>query len=163
MEQYSPEYWIDKLNLIPHPEGGFFREVYRSEDKVFIDKPYNSYRVYSTSIYFMLTKYSFSHFHKLASDETWHFYDGAAINLHLIDENGNYYTFSLGLDDNSFPQYTIPKNTWFAAETTGNYSLIGCTVAPGFEFDDFELANEDKLSIAFPQHNEIITKFAMSR
>lgn len=163
VENFSAQYWIEKLKLIPHPEGGFFKEVYRSNDKVFIDKPYNSHRVYSTSIYFLLTKNSPSHFHKLSSDETWHFYDGASISLHLIYNNGYYEQVQLGLENDSNPQFTILRDTWFAAETISNYTLIGCTVAPGFEFEDFELSDKDTLSDKYPQHNEIITKFALSR
>ncbi|MCK5456611.1 MAG: cupin domain-containing protein, partial [Melioribacteraceae bacterium] len=135
--------WISKLNLKPHPEGGFYSEVYRSDEILLstaIGDRYAGSRTVSTSIYFLLTENQFSAFHKIKSDELWHFYDGAAIKLYLISEDGKLEIKKLGINinENEVPQITIPKNIWFAAEPIDkeSFTLVGCTVAPGFDFKD---------------------------
>jgi predicted cupin superfamily sugar epimerase len=140
--------WISKLNLKPHPEGGFYSEAYRSDEILLstsLDDKHTGSRSISTAIYFLLTENQFSAFHKIKSDEIWHFYDGAPINLYLISDDGKMEVKKLGINirENQIPQITIPKNIWFAAEPIDkeNFTLVGCTVAPGFDFNDFELGD----------------------
>lgn len=157
--------WISKLDLTPHPEGGFFKEVYRSEETIKDGLPnrYKSERAFGTSIYFLLEGDQFSTFHKLQSDETWHFYDGCSITIHVIDKDGNLSSHSLGksLNEETSLQFTIPKQSWFAAapDDKNSFSLVGCSVYPGFDFADFELGNRDELLKVYPQHESIIKKF----
>ncbi len=162
----TAEKWISKLELTPHPEGGFFKEVYRSTENILqvgLPSRYNSERTFGTSIYFLLRGNEFSSFHKLKSDETWHFYDGCSTTIYMIDEAGNLSSTVLGksLEENILLQFTIPKNNWFAAKPNDDksFSLVGCSVYPGFDFQDFELANREELINVFPQHKLLITNF----
>jgi predicted cupin superfamily sugar epimerase len=159
----SADYWIEKLELKIHPEGGYFNEVYRSNEEI---EPrtfpirYKGKRCFSTSIYFLLKEKQFSAFHKLQSDELWHFYEGSAIEIFIIDEDANLTIKKLGRnfgEDESF-QLMIRRGNWFAARLldTSGYSLIGCTVAPGFNFEDFELGKREILISQFPQHTDLI-------
>ena len=157
--------YIDKLQLISHPEGGYFREVYRSDElisKVHLPNRYDSSRVFSTSIYFLLEGKQVSKFHRLNSDEQWHFYDGSALLLYTIDDSGRLYKSLLGnrIEDGTTFQVNIKRGTWFGAELfdKSSFALVGCTVAPGFDFDDFELGKRDDLINSFPEHHEIINK-----
>lgn len=157
---------IESLNLQPHPEGGFFKETYRSEefiDPSSLDDCYSGKRNYSTSIYFLLTSESFSAFHKIHQDETWHFYEGSPIELHTISEAGEHHKYLIGPDISSDQvfQLTVPGNHWFASKVLNpnSYSLVGCTVAPGFDFDDFTLAKRQELITSFPQHQTLIEDF----
>ena len=154
---------IKKLNLQPHPEGGYFSEIYRSNeiiDEHSLPERYEGNRTFSTSIYFLLGGGQKSHLHKLKSDETWHFYIGSPILIHTIDEDGAYKIYRLGnkLDEGESLQITIPRGVWFGAEVVDKslFSLIGCTVAPGFEFTDFELGEREDLLLKFPAHAKII-------
>ncbi len=149
------DYWITKLNLLPHPEGGFYRESYRSTDSIeetALPARYKGPRALGTHIYFMLVKGNFSAFHKVASDETWHFYDGSPVLLHLLDVKKGVVTIELGIEGDSEPQFTVPADTWMAAEVKdeGDFSLVGCSVAPGFDFSDFTMAVRDTLYSEFP-------------
>lgn len=160
----SADYWIKKLNLLPHPEGGFFKESYRSDELISseaLPNRYNSARTFSTQIYFMLVKGNHSSFHRIESDETWHFYDGSPVTIWLLSEEGGLMEVRLGLDENSDPQFTVPKGCWFAAEVVGDgdFSLVGCSVAPGFDFADFEMAKRESLYEKFPF--EIVKRLSM--
>lgn len=157
------------LNLVPHPEGGYFKEVYRSEEKLSKDslpERYNSARSISTSIYFLLEGEQVSMFHKIRSDETWHFYDGSVVKIYILANDGQISEILLGknLEDMEFHQVTIKRNSWFGAEVLdkNSYALLGCTVAPGFDYDDFELGNRDLLLSLYPHHEKIIRKFTKS-
>lgn len=157
---------VKRLDLQPHPEGGYFKEVYRSNELIKAEglpERYSSERCFGTSIYYMLEGEQFSAFHKLQSDETWHFYLGSPIVLHLISSEGNYSKIVLGqnITEDENLQYTILKETWFAAEekVKSSFSLVGCTVAPGFDFADFEFGKRDELTKLFPAQSEIILKF----
>ncbi len=156
------ELYIKNLDLVKHPEGGYYREVYRSSEHFIV--PDYSYKMkkrnYSTSIYFLLEGNDKSHFHRLSSDEIWHFYDGSDIKIIIIDSAGNLSEVFIGKEAGVF-QYSINKNSWFAAEVVDkkSFSLIGCTVSPGFNFEDFELGKRSELLTMFPQHQEIIKKF----
>jgi len=155
---------INQLNLQPHPEGGYFKEVYRADEIIKnsnLPERYSGDRNFSTSIYFLLEGNQISKFHRLKSDEIWFFHSGSSITIHFIDEFGNYSKQILGsnLIDEKF-QITIHKGNWFAAELNDKslFSLISCVVSPGFDFSDFELAEKEKLIKQFPQHKEIILK-----
>ena len=159
---------IKILELKPHPEGGYFSEVYRCEELIErsnLPPRYSQNHSHSTSIYFLLNKNDKSHFHKLLSDEIWHFYSGSTIVLYCIDVDGNFSKLRLGInfEKTELPQIVIKRNTWFAAEVEdkNSYSLIGCTVSPGFEFTDFELGAQEKLLQQFPQHAELIKLFTI--
>ncbi len=154
---------IKSLQLQPHPEGGFFKETYRSQGTINVDslgEGFSEKRNYSTCIYFLLTSDSFSAFHRIKQDEIWHFYKGSPIRLHMISETGNYSHINIGndLDSNQKLQFVVPAKYWFAAEVIGSntYSLLGCTVSPGFDFDDFELSSRADLISRFPQHIQLI-------
>lgn len=156
---------IKKLDLQPHPEGGYFKEVYRSEEEIKIEglpERFQSARCFGTSIYYLLDGEQFSAFHKLQSDETWHFYLGSQIILHLINDEGKYSKVTLGqkVEEDELFQFTIPHGTWFAAEVKdkNSFSLVGCTVYPGFDFDDFQIGNKDELINLYPQQKNIIQK-----
>ncbi|MES2734145.1 MAG: cupin domain-containing protein [Bacteroidota bacterium] len=170
MTHSSPtaDYWIDLLQLIQHPEGGYYREIYRAEESITtqsLPARYSTPRAFSTSIYFLLKAGYPSKFHRLQSDELWHYYAGSSVIIHMIDDQGNYTCKVLGSDYTNKQAFVqiIPRHTWFAAtvdaatvDTPESFVLIGCTVAPGFDFHDFELARRDYLLTAFPQHAGII-------
>jgi len=155
--------WIRGLKLAPHPEGGYFREVYRSDEGVShraLPKRYSGARSFSTAIYYLLRGRDISRFHRLASDEIWHFYTGSPLTVHVIDPRGGYQAFHLGVSGMRAqqPQLVIRKNHWFAA-TVDNprlYTLTGCTVAPGFDFSDFEMADGDALIRLCPRKATLI-------
>lgn len=156
---------INTLNLKPHPEGGYFTETYRSVGEIkqdSLDTNYQGKRNFSTCIYFLLTSNKFSAFHRIKQDEIWHFYDGAPIKIYVISESGNLSTQLIGrnFDKEEVPQFVVPGGCWFAAEVINenNYSLVGCTVSPGFSFDDFELKPRKELISLFPNLEETITK-----
>ncbi len=158
-------YFIKKLALEKHPEGGCFKEVYRSKEKIpqaSLPARFSGDRAFSTCIYFLLNKQDFSSFHKIRQDELWHFYEGSTLQMHFIDLLGNYHSARLGrnLEQGEQIQYTVPHNTWMAAEVIDkdSYSLIGATVAPGFEFADFVMPTEAELIKKYPQHQKIISR-----
>lgn len=160
---------IERLNLEAHPEGGYFKETYCSNmilPESNLPTQFKGSRNVATCIYFMLTSEAFSAFHRVQQDETWHFYKGSKILLHMIDESGNYTHVFIGNDFEAgeVPQFTVPKNVWFAAEVEAKeaYALVGCTVAPGFDFRDFELAKAANLKERFPQHQIIISRLTRS-
>ncbi|GJM27706.1 MAG: hypothetical protein DHS20C17_03410 [Cyclobacteriaceae bacterium] len=161
----SLEDLISRLNLEPHPEGGFFRETYRSEGEIPQESLADSYsgnRNYSTCIYFLLTSDNFSAFHKINQDEIWHFYDGTHLRLHIISNNGAYSSHLIGIDmrNGQTPQFVVKGGSWFAAEVENenSHSLIGCTVSPGFSFEDFKLASRNELLNTFPEYKEVILR-----
>ncbi|MFZ4547462.1 MAG: cupin domain-containing protein [Bacteroidales bacterium] len=157
---------INHLNLTRHPEGGWFSEVYRSDEKILAEQlpdRYTSSHCFSTSIYFMLDNDDFSAFHRISSDETWHFYLGSPIIIYCIFSDGSKSETLLGnnLLERQLLQFTIPHNCWFAAKSLNpnSFSLVGCTVSPGFEFSDFELAKRQDLTEMYPQHAALIAGF----
>lgn len=159
---------VNKLELLPHPEGGYFKEVYRSNEIIKnsgLPERFIGDRNFGTSIYYLLEKKQFSTFHKLKSDETWHFYYGSPLLLHVLDENGNYKKIILGNDlaKNQVFQFTVLRNCWFAAEVSdkNSFSLIGATVAPGFDFSDFEIGKREELILKFPEYKELIERITI--
>lgn len=161
----SASYWVEHLGLEPHPEGGFFKETYRSKGSVLFDG-FTSTRNMSTGIYFLLTSGNFSAFHRIQSDEMWHFYSGDPLSICVIHENGELQEINLGLDLESgqVPQAVVPAKCWFASKVKdgGDFGLVGCTVAPGFDFEDFDMADRSQLIEQFPEHNELITALTQS-
>jgi uncharacterized protein len=154
---------VKKLGLLPHPEGGYYREVYRSTEIIpenALPQRFGGDRNFGTSIYFLIEKNNFSAFHKIKSDETWHFYAGDALEVVEINAQGILTSTLVGnnLEAGEIFQYTVNANTWFGSRVTkgGSFSLVGCTVAPGFDFTDFELGQRDLLIREFPSHTKII-------
>lgn len=132
----SPESIINRLDLAPHPEGGFYKEMFR-------DGSNENGRAISTAIYFLLRQGEVSRWHRIDSAEVWHWYAGAPLRLSIADPGGNQETeISLGngLERGERPQAVVPPKFWQSAESLGAWTLAGCTVAPGFEFTGFELA-----------------------
>ncbi|CAA6803251.1 MAG: FIG018171: hypothetical protein of Cupin superfamily [uncultured Thiotrichaceae bacterium] len=164
--------WIQQLELLPHPEGGFFKEVYRATEAIpqkALPERFTGERNFSTSIYFLLTADTFSAFHRIKQDELWHFYDGTPLTLHRMTTEGEYLSHQLGRNpfNNESLQLVVPAGDWFAASVTdqtksGDFSLVGCTVSPGFDFADFEMPNCQSLIKHFPAHAHIIKKLTHS-
>lgn len=166
---HTIEEMIKLLDLQPHPEGGYYRETHRSTGAIpasALPREYSTPRSYSTSIYFLLTSEHFSAFHRIRQEEIWHFYDGTAIHLHTISTEGQYQKHIIGrnIKYGEFPQMIVPGCHWFAAEITNpdSYALVGCTVAPGFDFEDFELGDQKELIDRFPEHREVIIRLSRS-
>lgn len=156
---------INFFDLKEHPEGGFFKETYRSLGKISqenLDDEIVGNRNYATSIYFLLSSEKFSAFHKINQDETWHFYKGSCLKIHLISPEGAYSFVLIGNDYKlgEVPQFTVPAKHYFAAEVIEKdaFSFVGCTVSPGFDFRDFYLPSCKELSKKFEEHQEIINK-----
>jgi predicted cupin superfamily sugar epimerase len=126
---------IARLGLTPHPEGGHYRETYRDP------RCDSGGRSFSTAIYFLLARGEISRWHRIDAVEIWHHYAGGALTLQIADSDGRR-TIRLGsnLAAGEIPQAVVPPHAWQAAESTGDWTLVGCTVAPGFEFANFELA-----------------------
>jgi predicted cupin superfamily sugar epimerase len=156
--------WIDRLHLEPHPEGGFYRQTYRAS----LTLPnstlpgYTGDRAASTAIYFLLAGDQFSAFHRLRSDELWHFYAGSSLVVHVIEPGGNYRHFLLGSNHAADEQFqaVVPAGCWFGSSLgqPDTFALVGCTVAPAFDFADFEIAKRDELAAHYPQYRSIIER-----
>ncbi len=145
---------------MPHPEGGWFREVYRSHERIVQDalpERFDGSRTFSTAIYFLLNAGEVSRLHRIQQDEVWHFYDGEPLELHRIRPDGEHIVTQVGRTENALPLAVVPAGDFFGATVMGEcYSLVGCTVAPGFEFADFEMPSRDELYQRFPQLGELI-------
>jgi predicted cupin superfamily sugar epimerase len=146
-KQQTAEYWIEKLGLEPHPEGGYFRQTYRSGVVIVreaLPAGFGGARPVSTAIYFLLEGKNFSAFHRLRSDELWHLYAGATLEVHVIDEGGGYSETLLGPDAEAGEvfQSVVKAGCWFGARVRDgkSWALVGCTVSPGFNFEDFEMS-----------------------
>lgn len=157
--------WVDNLELREHPEGGYYRETYRSRVKVSeesLPEQFSGDRDFSTAIYYLLKGTQKSKLHRIKSDEIWHFYAGSGLTIHQITSTGKYTTHHLGPDPekNQYFQHVVPAETWFGAtvDDPESFTLAGCTVAPGFHFSDFEMGTEAELLKLFPQHQEIIQR-----
>lgn len=162
---HAADFWIQKLYLQPHPEGGYFSETYRSNEYIAQDHlpaRYTGNRSFSTGIYFLVKGGEFSSLHRIQSDEMWHFYSGTSLTVYAIDLLGEMQQVHLGSNPEKGEvfQAVIPAGYWFGSivEEPEGFALVGCTVAPGFDFVDFELASRQELAKQFPQHQDIITK-----
>lgn len=156
---------IVAYGLLPHPEGGYYKETYRSGEHISVaalPQRFAGDRAFSTAIYFLLDKGNFSAFHRIKSDECWHFYAGQTLLVHIIHFDGALETVHLGnrVEAGEVFQYVVPANCWFASEPAPgtDYAFTGCTVAPGFDFTDFELAVAEELIELFPQHSGVIER-----
>ncbi|WP_205513390.1 cupin domain-containing protein [Longitalea arenae] len=168
MSKRTAAYWINRLQLATHVEGGAFREIYRSAlsaPLTALPPTFAADRSFCTSIYFLLQQDQFSAFHKIKSDEVWHFYYGDTLIVYEIDAKGELIEHRLGCDpdNNESFQCVITAGNWFAARLApgGDYALVGCTVSPGFDFADFELADQSALTAAYPQHEDLIKKLTI--
>lgn len=157
---------IRRFDLQAHPEGGYYTETYRSQDTV-MRHGSGAARSACTAIYYLLNAGAYSAWHRIDSDEMWHFYKGGPVLIHMIDASGMQHTHVLGdalqTDGASF-QVTVPAGCWFAAELAnpGDYALAGCTVAPGFEFGKFELADTPALVQRYPEHKALIQRLSVT-
>ncbi len=153
--------WVEALGLAPHPEGGLFRETFRA--RLIVPGP-QGHRSASTAIYFLLPAGSTSALHRVQSDEAWHHYAGDPLELHTIDAVGHHGVTLLGKElPRMRPQHVVPAGTWQAAVPIGNrFALCGCTVAPGFDFADFEMPSRSELLQLFPQHAALLERLARS-
>lgn len=149
---------IKKLGLEEHPEGGYFKQTYRSDTIVNVEG-YDGPRNISTAIYYLLAGRQFSAFHRIRSDEIWHHYAGGSITLYTIGSDGKLSKIKVGRSGT--PQAVIKAGTWFAGTLDGknSYCLLGCTVSPGFHYRDWELGKRDDLIRTYPQHKKIIERY----
>jgi len=155
----NTKYWIEKLSLQPHPEGGFYRETYRSSLEI-TPKGFPGNRASSTAIYFLLEGGDFSALHRLRSDEMWHFYAGSTLLLRAISHEGSATEIKLGNNPEAGEHFqaVVKAGDWFGAclQDAHSFALVACTVAPGFDFTDFELGERAGLVKAYPQHRTLI-------
>jgi uncharacterized protein len=154
---------INQFDLQSHPEGGWYKQTYRSTEYISaaaLPGRFRGDRPFSTAIYFLLEEGNFSAFHRIKSDECWHFYLGDPLEIYVLQQNGELTVTTLGNDINKdyLFQFVVPADCWFASRPApgSQYCFVGCTVAPGFDFADFELANAEHLISKYPQHTTII-------
>ncbi|WP_425636455.1 cupin domain-containing protein [Algoriphagus yeomjeoni] len=150
---------VDKLNLSPHPEGGFYSETYRSDVNIGTN---SGKRNLTTAIYFLLTSENVSKFHRIKSDELWFFHEGSTLTVHKLTEKGHK-QLSLGIPasaNNTAPQHLVEANTIFGSsvDEPNSYALVSCVVSPGFDFADFELFEAKDLLEKYPEASSIIKK-----
>lgn len=165
VDQSAIQRLIRQLDLQPHPEGGFYRQTYCSEERILrsnADK-LRVERHASTAIYYLLSEGDYSAWHRIDSDELWHFHLGDPLFIHMLNPHGELITRVLSnpleQPDGSF-QVVVPAGHWFAAERTGprGFSLASCTVAPGFTFEAFELADVTELQQHYPRHQSVLLR-----
>lgn len=153
---------IQKLNLEPHPEGGYYKRTFLSDVETQIAPPITHKRKSASSIYYLLENNDFSGFHRIKQDELWFFHSGSTLTIHDIDPEGVYTKHNLGLnfENNDKPQITIPKQHWFASEIESKtgYTLVSCVVTPAFDFDDFQMGSKSKLSKTYPDHSNLFSR-----
>ena len=160
MENNS-KYWIEKLELVRHIEGGFYKQIYASKKKC----QEHGNRSLATCIFYLLEGNDFSAFHKINGDEIWHFFIGSSLTIYIFNEyDSKLKIVKLGkdLDKGENLQLTINEGNWFAAEVNdkSSFTLVGCTVIPGFEFKNFKLAKKKSLLLKFPSYKWVIEKLA---
>nr|WP_162497247.1 cupin domain-containing protein [Salicibibacter kimchii] len=153
-------YWIERLHMVPHPEGGYFVENFSSKEKMetFDGRLRKTY----SSIYFLLEPSSPSHFHRLKSDEVWYYHAGDPLTVHIIHLDGVYEAIEIGpdLDAGQKLSTVVPAGAIFGSSVYANYALVSCVVSPGFEYEDFELFTQAELLADYPQHEQIIRQLA---
>ncbi len=161
----SVDQLVTQLELQPHPEGGFYKETYRDKGifpKAGLPQRFNGSRSYSTAIYFLIPAGKFSALHRIHQDEVWHFYLGDPLTIVQISPGGDVEKTVLGSDiaKGQKLQHVVPAGYWFGAHPNSGaeYSLVGCTVAPGFDFADFEMGSRANLLKQFPQAKDVITQ-----
>lgn len=164
---HKAQYWVEKLNLQAYPQGGYFRETYRAAESIpasALPERFNGAHAFSTAIYFLLEGEQISPLHRLKADEIWHFYAGSGLTLHTFHPDEGYRAVTLGPDPEQGQalQVIIPAGCWFGAtlDSPESYCLAGCTVAPGFEISDFELAERQALAARYPEQRDLIELLA---
>lgn len=162
--------WIHELQLRPHPEGGYFRETYRSNEIIAAEHlplRFGGDRAFSTAIYFLLKDGDFSALHRIKQDEVWHHYAGGPLVIDVLSSNGRHTSILLGnnSDRGERPQAVVKAGELFAASlgTANGYALAGCTVAPGFDFADFTMPEREALLQEFPQHRKLVMRLTRAR
>jgi uncharacterized protein len=159
----NASYWIEKLNLLPHPEGGYYRETYRCE-QVIKSGRFDAGRNVSTAIYFLLERKNKSHFHRIKSDELWFFHEGYTLEILVLTPEGlQNILLGKNADQGESLQAVIPAGHWFAAriKNENGFGLVSCTVAPGFDFRDFELAKKEEMKKLFPGNEKLIDEMCL--
>jgi len=158
-------YWIEKLQLCPHPEGGWFSAAYRSAEQIrkeCLPDRFPGARAVVSSIYYLLTRDDFSAFHRIRSVEIWNYYAGVSLTLYVLEPDGGLSELQLGgnADNGEIFQAAVEPGRWFAAAVNdpGEFCLVGCTVTPGFDYEDFELARRKDLIAEYPQHKAVIER-----
>jgi hypothetical protein len=160
------DFWIRQLGLERHPEGGWYRETYRSSGSYDFGaaSPFGSPRSFATSIYYLLEQGDRSRLHRINSDELWYFHAGSPLEVHLFPETGTPSSFTLGdsPDDGQMLHSWVPAGCSFGAcmkepAAEGDFSLVSCVVAPGFDFRDFSFTSKEELIDRFPDHDKTIT------
>jgi predicted cupin superfamily sugar epimerase len=158
-------YWIGRLGLAKHPEGGYYKETYRSKESIAresLPERFQGARAFSTAIYFLLPANEFSAFHRIKQDEVWHFYEGSSLTVHVITPAGEYVAIKLGRDPErgETHQAVVKAGCLFGAslDGEGTYGLVGCTVAPGFDFEDLEIPDRKELLARYPRHRGVIER-----
>jgi predicted cupin superfamily sugar epimerase len=162
--------WIEKLNLVKHPEGGYYVRTYFSREWIereHLPQRFAGSRPFSTAIYYLLPGDEFSAFHRIHSDEMWHFYAGSTLTLHILEGEGRVTEKKLGRDFERGErfQHLVEAGCWFGAtvEDEASYSLLGCTVSPGFAYEDFEIADRENLLAQYPDHRKLIISLTRTR
>jgi predicted cupin superfamily sugar epimerase len=160
----TAEEWIEKLGLAPHPEGGYFKEMYRCARTIDSAKEEES-RSLSTSIYFLLKGHDVSHFHRLSSDEIWFYHAGDSLTLYTIAPDGSGQQLVLGSDamQHEQLQLLIPAEHLFGGfcNNADGYTMVSCVVSPGFDFRDFEMPSHEQLMHEYPEHSEWIARLSI--
>lgn len=161
--QHTVDYWIEKLQLTSHPEGGYFVRTYRSPNLIShqsLPERYSGARVCAGAIYFLVPGDQASKLHRLKCEEIWCYHVGAPLTLFIIEKDGTVQHIILGPDCEKGEQFqaTIPHGVWFGAKVNKKdaYTLVSCITAPGFDFEDFELAERQSLIQKYPQHKDMI-------
>lgn len=158
--------WITTLNLEPHPEGGWYKETYRAELSIphsALPPAFGGDRAVATSIYYLLEAHDVSRFHRIQSDETWHHYAGDPVTIHMPGNTPDQVRIG-SIPGLTTPQFTVPAGIWFGAEleSDSGFALMGCTVAPGFDFSEFELADQADLCARYPRHEPLIRRLTQA-
>lgn len=163
-------HWVKTLELVPHPEGGWYRRTYESTDRLpqaALPARFTGDRPFATAIYFLLENGDFSALHRIKSDEIWNFHAGSPLQLTVLDPDGRLEARILGCCPAATASFqtVVRAGCWFGAEVleAGSYSLVGCVVAPGFDFEDFELADRDRLLAEHPQHRTVIERLTRTQ
>lgn len=156
------QFWIDHLRLAAHPEGGFYKETYRAKESIGVKAlpdRFSGSRSFSTAIFFLLRSQDRSVFHRIKSDELWHYHAGTSLAIYLLTDSG-LIVHKLGPDPGQGEalQVIVPANCWFGAKVLqpDSYTLAGCTVAPGFDYEDFEIAKRDDLLAHYAGASHVI-------
>jgi predicted cupin superfamily sugar epimerase len=159
METQNAAYWIDQLQLQPHPEGGYYKEVFRSDMEV-VRTASGGVKKACTSIYYLLEGSGFSGFHRIGSDEIWYFHKGVPLHIHAINGDGIHIVHELSDTLTGNLSVVIPAGQWFGAELPAaeGFVLVSCAVAPAFDFSEFEMAGKWTMLHQYPQHEAIIEK-----